>query len=64
MIDCPEVSVYLYYYAQLPGRYGLDPEYPRLIAQEAGDQSERLTELNVTQELKRTLQHLELECET
>ncbi|MEW5756126.1 MAG: hypothetical protein AB1810_07455 [Pseudomonadota bacterium] len=60
-VASPEVSVYLYCYAQPPGHYGVDLEYPRMIEQEANDQTVRLNELDVDRTLEHIILHLELE---
>lgn len=57
----PEVSVYIYCYAQTPRHYGVDLEYPLLIEQEADDKTEHLNELSIEQALEKIITHLELE---
>ncbi len=59
-LENPEVTVYLYTYAQPIGRFGVDLEYPQLIEKEADDKTERLNELDEDQALEKIIMHLEL----
>lgn len=57
----PDVSVYLYTYAQPAGHFGIDLEYPLLIKEAADDQTLRLNEITEDKALEIITMHLELE---
>ena len=55
-----ELSAYIYTYAQNKGLYGVDLEFPYLIASKADDQTIRLNNLTVEEAIRDVIQHLEL----
>jgi len=63
LVEHPEVSVYIYCYAQSPGHFGVDLEYPLLIEREANDQTEHFNELDENKALEIIIMHLGLERE-
>ena len=55
-----ELSAYVYNYAQNEGLYGVDLEFPYLIATKADDQTIRLNNLTIEDTVQNVIQHLEL----
>jgi hypothetical protein len=55
-----ELAAYIYSYGQSKERYGLDLEFPYLIATEADDQTIRLNDLTAEEVLAHLVDHLEM----
>lgn len=55
-----ELSAYIYSYAQNKERYGLDLEFPYLLATYNDDQTMRLNDLTAEEVLAHVIDHLEM----